>query len=150
MTIVIDASVAMRAFIEESGSAEVRQFFHENRDQLIVAPALVLLEFNGALWKRFAAGTATRWQLHAAPDALAKLIVVRPLDEALAVQARKLALMAMDLTASSGDSRPFPASIYDCTYIAMAFVEGAKLVTADRRQAALAQSFGCKVRLLGL
>jgi predicted nucleic acid-binding protein len=149
MTTVIDASIAVKCFFEEPGSEFAKKLLYSASEaNPIVAPALIMLEVQGILAKQFALGALTKEQLSESSNTLQSLIVVRPLDLKDAQEAIKLSMLAMQLTAASGDVRPLPANVYDCAYIVTAFAENAELVTADQRQAAIALSVGCKVRLI--
>lgn len=118
MTLVIDASVALRWFLQEAGSDRTAALL-EGTD-LLVAPELILAEVCNAGWKAVHAGTALPAQLQIAA---ARLPLV--LDElvplgGLAADAVTIAL-ALD------------HSVYDCCYLALAEQRDARLVTADRR-----------------
>jgi predicted nucleic acid-binding protein len=147
---VIDASIAISFFIDDKYSQTVRRdVFGAQPPADNVAPSLILLELQGVLSKRFAVGRVTMAQLINAPRILGSLVRFVPLELGTSFEAIKLSMFAMRLTAEGGDARPLPGNVYDCAYIATAFAENAELVTADQRQAAIAGSVGCKVRLIG-
>jgi predicted nucleic acid-binding protein len=147
MTTVIDASVAIRAIGgDEAGSEQARSVVYGAADA--VAPSLLLLEFQHVFSKRYAAGLVAREHFEGAAVGLSRLVEMRPLDRALADEAVALSLAAMSALAGAGDGRPFPASVYDCAYVALAIMENAELVTCDAGQARLAERCGCRVRLL--
>ncbi|MDO9707008.1 type II toxin-antitoxin system VapC family toxin [Paracraurococcus lichenis] len=132
MTLVVDASIVLKLYLDEAGSAEAEALL--SRPLLFAAPELLLAEVGNAAWKAVRRGGMTRDQ---ARDALRELsngpIVLTPLAE-LAAAATDLALR-----------RDHP--VYDCFYVALAQREGAPLVTADAR---LASAFGsdAEIRLL--
>jgi predicted nucleic acid-binding protein len=118
MTIVVDASVAVRWFLDVPGSEKAyRLIEHEDR---ILAPDLVMAETASALWKavRFAGlkpATAAE-AIAAAGAAFHELVPARTLaDRALAI--------ALDLR----------HPVYDCFYLALALARASRLVTADDR-----------------
>jgi predicted nucleic acid-binding protein len=150
VTIVIDASIAVKAFVDEVGSAAVRRLIAgASGEGLIVAPSLLLLEFQGILTKHFAVGLVSEEQLAESSRILLSFVTIMPFDQNQATEAIKLSLLAMQLTANGGDTRPLPGNVYDCAYIVAALANDAPLVTADKRQAALARLFGCEARVLG-
>ncbi|HEY7302463.1 MAG TPA: type II toxin-antitoxin system VapC family toxin [Xanthobacteraceae bacterium] len=118
MTIIVDASVAVRWFIDVPGSDKAYRLI-EGEDR-ILAPDLVIAEIASALWKavRFA-GLAPATAAEAIAGAGAgfhELISARTLaDRALAI--------ALDLR----------HPIYDCFYLALAQARTVRLVTADDR-----------------
>ena len=147
MTTVVDASVVIRAIGgDEAGSQQARSMVYGATDA--VAPSLLLLEFQHVFAKRYAVGLVAREHFEGAAAGLRSLVELRPLDGVLAYEAVALSLAAMQALAEVRDGRPFPASVYDCAYVALAIMEGAELVTCDAGQARLAERFRCKVRLL--
>lgn len=111
---VIDASVAVKWFLTEAGSAEARGLrdAHKLGDVLLIAPEFILAEtLNTLRYKgrelRLALETLTSEQMH----------LVR-FDTRLLASACELAL-EHDL------------SIYDSLYVAVANRYGAELITAD-------------------
>jgi predicted nucleic acid-binding protein len=136
MTVVVDASVAIKWLLEEEGSEAARRLA---ADEVMVAPELMLIECANVL------RTKTRFG---------------QLDEALSRQAL-LALEAMPMRWAP--IRPYVAaahaiaielnrSAYDALYLALALSERAVLVTAHQRfaSAALAHpAYDRSVRLLG-
>ena len=145
---VVDASIAVSLFTDDMFSQQVRRDVFGDASSEILAPSLILFELQAALAKRFMSEKMTLAQLLEAPAILGSLVRFVPLDFHAAREALKLSMLALQLTAEGGDVRPLPANVYDCAYIATAFAENAELVTADQRQAAIAQSVGCKVRLI--
>lgn len=129
---VVDASVALKLFVDEPGSAEATALFSEATE--LVAPDLLLAEVANAGWRAVRRGAMSRDQLR---DAIRELrdgpLALVPLAE-LAMAATALALR-----------RDHPA--YDCFYVALAQREAAPLVTADAK---LAQRFAedAEIRLL--
>jgi predicted nucleic acid-binding protein len=118
VTIVVDASVAVRWFLDVPGSEKAYRLI-EGQDR-ILAPDLVIAETASALWKavRFAGlEPATAAEVIAgAGAAFDELVSARTLA------ARALAI-ALDLR----------HPVYDCFYLALAQARGVRLVTADDR-----------------
>lgn len=122
MSIVIDASVALKWVLDEPGQAEADALL----DEELIAPSLWLLEAANALWRRSVRGELTAAE---AEERLGELfhapVTSIRIEEDLVSAAR----LAAEL------SHP----VYDCLYLALALREHSCLVTADRRfHAALA------------
>jgi predicted nucleic acid-binding protein len=118
MTLVLDASVAVRWFIDVPASERAYRLI-ASEDRLL-APDLVISEIASALWKavRFAnlAPATAAEAMVAAGAAFHELVSARMLaDRALAI--------ALDLR----------HPVYDCFYLALAEARGSRLVTADDR-----------------
>ena len=118
MSIVVDASVALKWFFEEDGSERATELLRLE-DELI-APDLICSEVGNATWKRVRNGLisgeeaeAVVGQLLAVPLVLAD---VRPL-----------------LGAAMAIAVEHDRSIYDSVYLALALTRGCQLVTADAR-----------------
>lgn len=118
MTLVLDASVALKWFVEEPSSADARRLLEGGRD--LAAPDLLAVEVGNALWRltrRNEIGTA---QALLAIDALGRAVpTVLPSWE--------LRTRALEIAATLGHP------VYDCVYLAAAERLGAPLVTADER-----------------
>jgi predicted nucleic acid-binding protein len=118
VTLVIDASVALKWFIEEEGTVQASALL--TGPDMLIAPDLIVAEVANAGWKAVRAGSMLAEQHdHATarlPLAFDSLI---PLDS--------LAPRAVAI------SRALNHPVYDCFYLALAEERAAKLVTADRR-----------------
>lgn len=128
MTLVLDASAAVKLVAEEPDSLLVRGMVGS---ALVVAPDLVLAEVANALWRKARLGAIGAAEARAAQTSLPGLftrLVPLPL---LQDQALDLALR-----------RDHPA--HDCFYVALAMREAAPLLTADRR---VARRFGGDVEM---
>ena len=118
MTVVVDASVAVKWVIPESLSAQADSL-RERADRLL-APDLLLPEAASALWKKLTRREITAREVAQAIDLLlASGLDLRPSRPLLG---RALAL-----------ARRLRHPVYDCIYLALAQVEGATLITADQR-----------------
>jgi predicted nucleic acid-binding protein len=118
MEIVVDASVAVKWFVEEPGTSAAR-------DQLtagprLIAPDLVIAEVCNALWSRVRGGGIDKAQALTAVDLVARYF--EELTPAAGLRERAFA-MALEL------GHP----VYDCFYLALAESRGTQLVTADGR-----------------
>ena len=133
MTIVIDASVAVKWVLGESDSDAAVAL----RDEELIAPVLWLAEAANVLWRRARADEITGEQANTRLSELVKAPVASlPIEAHLE---RALAL-AMEI------GHP----VYDCLYLALALRHDTHVVTADRRFAAAAGAAGLmdRVRLL--
>ena len=117
MTLVVDASVALKWFLPEELEDEADAL--AGRDDL-VAPDLIFSEIGNALWARAARGLLAREgaerSLEAFEAAALTIVESPPL-------ARRALAIAFEL------GHP----LYDCVYLACAERIGALLVTADDR-----------------
>jgi predicted nucleic acid-binding protein len=116
MTWVIDASVAVKWFVDEARSAEARAVLASG--QSIIAPDLIIAETCNAAWKKVRRGDISQEQgeamVRALPLSFDRLAPTAPLSE-----------RALEL------ARRFDHPTYDCFYVALAESESAVLVTDD-------------------
>ncbi len=134
MTLVIDASVALKWVLAEPDQAAADALLDED----LIAPSLWLLEAANALWRRNLRGELS---VAEARERLSELfnapVTAIPIEE--------------DLTAAAGLAQRLGHPVYDCLYLALAMREQTQVVTADRRFWAVAQAapdLAGKVRLL--
>jgi predicted nucleic acid-binding protein len=130
MTIVVDASVAVKWVLKEEHSADANAIRSEEG---LIAPSLIVVEIGSALWKAVRRGAVSRINALAALRASVLPFMELVANDALHVQAFTLAL---DL------GHP----IDDCFYLALAERENAPLVTADEAMIAAARKAKIKVR----
>ncbi len=135
MSVVIDASVALKWVLDEPGREDALRLL----DEELIAPSLWLLEAANALWRRTQRGELTPEQ---ARERLAALntapVATLPLEDDL-LEAARLA-------------EQLRHPVYDCLYLALALREKTYVVTADRRfcdVAVQAPTLSGAVRLLG-
>jgi predicted nucleic acid-binding protein len=133
VTIVIDASVAVKWVLSESDSEAAVALRSEN----LIAPVLWLAEAANVLWRRARAGEITPEQagtrLSELQNAPVASVPIEPhLERALA--------LAMEI------GHP----VYDCLYLALALRHDTHVVSADRRFTTAAGTAGLtdRVRLL--
>lgn len=135
MSLIVDASVAVKLVAAEYGSAEAREF--ATTSQALTSLDFMLVEVANVLWKKVRAGTIPAVQLTAGLGALRRVFpVLTPASDVLDDAAE----FAVELV----------HPIYDCLYLALAAREKAPLVTADRRLLALAPKLSGRVALRGL
>lgn len=121
-TVVVDASVAVKWVLAETGSVEARALGQTGAD--LIAPELVLIEVGNVLWKSVRLKRITAVDAERAFDALPSAFTrIEPLTPLLR---RGLALaIALD------------HPVYDCLYLALAEREAAPIVTTDARLLAI-------------
>lgn len=133
MTLVVDASVAVKWFFREPGHAKARALLDSG--ELLIAPSLLLIEVANAAWKRHRRGEVAR-------DIVQEIVLLtaKPFSELVAIEALapRAATLALDL------DHP----IYDCLYLALAAREGIHFITADQKLRALGKRAGVKVDTL--
>ena len=135
MTIVIDASVAVKWVIDEPGSDAADMLL----DEELIAPALWITEAANALWRTARTGEITTGD------------AARRLAQLLAAPVASLPI-EMHLMAAFGLTTELSHPIYDCLYLAVAIARNAQVVTDDRRFAAAVANhpeLAGRVRLLG-
>ncbi len=131
MALIVDASVAIKWFVDESGADRARSLWQRRAD--LVAPDLLVPEVCSAMWRKVRLGQAIPDQAAEAADRLrANLLELRP----TAPLAPRAMAIALDL------GHP----VYDCFYLALAELEQSPLVTADQRL--LGQLSGSNFELL--
>lgn len=133
MSLVVDASIVVKWAIAEVGSDQANELRHRPG---LMAPSLIAAEIGSALLKRARSGEVSR------DDALAAArAVLLPFDAFVPLET----LHEQALTIAFAGDHP----IYDCFYVALARREGAPLITADRKMAALAERAGVAVETIG-
>jgi len=131
MTLVVDASIAVKWVLPEADSAAAAAL--RRQDAELIAPSLVAAEIGSAIWKAARRGNIEHAEALAGIEAaLLSFETLFPIEE-LRVQALALAL---DL------GHP----IYDCFYLALAQRRNAPLVTADEAMIAAARRAKIEVR----
>lgn len=135
MTLVIDASVAIKWVVRETLTAEARQLL--SVPDPLIAPDWLLLEVASAFWRKVKASELlvvhAEQHLENMPSFFSQLFPSR-------------ALLADALKLSFRLRHP----VYDCLYLALAQREDVRLVTADEQFAkkAIAAGNGSLVELL--
>lgn len=134
MTLVIDASVAVKWVLDEAGADAAFAL----QTQPLTAPALWLVEAGNALWKRVSRGELSP---EGADIRLAALggspVMTTPVE--------------LDLAAALSLATALNHPIYDCLYLAAAIREDAVTVTDDARflRAVSGTAYAGRVRRLG-
>lgn len=132
MTLVVDASAAMKWVVAEGGHAEALQ---RSAGERLRAPDFVLIEVANILWKKVRLGQLESEQANKAHD------FVRDACEVLH-PAPMLSRRALQLAVT------YDHQAYDCLYVACALQEDAGLLTADKRLAQVAGRAGLQVSLV--
>jgi predicted nucleic acid-binding protein len=134
VSIVVDASVALKWVVDEPGTDAALAI----RNEQLIAPAIWLAEAANALWRHVRLGEAS------ADEALARMA---RLERAPVVSIPIEPHVAAALELAIRSDHP----VYECFYLALAIQQGAQIVTDDRRFAAAAVriGFGERIRLLG-
>ena len=115
---IVDASVVLKWFVEESGTSEAVALL--NRQMPLAAPDLIIPETINAAWKSLTRGFMTAEQYEAVATLFPSLLAEIVPSSTLALRASQ---MAKELNHAA----------YDCFYLALAEVRQANLVTADTR-----------------
>lgn len=117
MSLVVDASIAVKWVVEEEGTEEALSL---RRKAKLIAPDLLAAECSNILWKKVRRGELAKDEALLAARLLQnadlELLPTRPLLES----ATRLAV-----------ELDHPA--YDCVYLALALAKGCNFVTADER-----------------
>ena len=131
MTLVIDASVAVKWILPEPGSNEAAALRAPGAE--LIAPSLVVAELGSALWKKHLRSEIARRDVVSALRLAVSQFTGMVPAESLAESALEFALNVRH-------------PVYDCFYIALAAREKAPLVTADENMIAAARKAKIKVR----
>jgi predicted nucleic acid-binding protein len=131
MTLIVDASICVKWFIDEDRADDARLIAD---DPNLLAPTFVLLETYHVVWKR------SRRQELLQAQAANVLMLQRVISRFEPDQ--NLVNLAADLANSHHHA------IYDCLYIALAALQHAPLITADEKQFTIARRANVAARLL--
>ena len=116
MSLVIDASVALKWVLDEEGADAAAAL----RSETLLAPAFWLVESANALWRHARAGGLTLEETLERLDLLAAAPVT-------AVP------ITIDIVGATRLAHALSHPVYDCLYLALAIREDTHVVTADRR-----------------
>lgn len=137
MTIVVDASVAVKWFVPEPGDAAAQKLLAG--DEPLIAPALIRIEVAGAFVRRFRQGSLPEEHARAAHEAWEQAIAegtIRLFSDA------DLHDEAVQCAFASKHDLP------DCLYLVLGKRLGARVVTADAKLLERGKRFYGKVSLL--
>lgn len=127
MTLVVDASVAVKWFVREQDTEQARQLL--TIPDSLIAPDWLLVEAASTFWKKIKRS---------------ELLVIhaeRHLDEMPNFFEQLYPSAPLVAKAFSWSLR-LKHSVYDCIYLALALQESCKLVTADAKFAEVVSSAG--------
>jgi predicted nucleic acid-binding protein len=134
---VVDASVALKWYFDESGGSAADRLLeaYASGARDLVAPDLVVAEFANAIWKKVRRGECS-------PDAAGAILDLWEDDLPEIVPSAPLARRALDLAVALAHP------VYDCLYLAAAIEYEAGFATADRVLARTARSVLASVELI--
>ncbi len=135
MTLVIDASIAVKCLIDEPDHLAARNLL--DRDEELQAPDFVLIEAGSVLWKKVLRREITPQQASDGMDSLPHLFETMLPSSLLVARALRIAVAV---------AHP----IYDCLYLACAERSNADLVTADKRFIAKVRAASAEARIYEL
>ncbi len=118
MSLVIDASIACKWFIDEEDSPQAQMIL--DGDQILLAPDLIVPEVCNAVWKKVRAGQFTSAQATGVMEELPRFF--DDIFPCHLLGARSLAI-----------AETLDHPVYDCFYLALAELNDARVVTADAR-----------------
>ena len=118
MSLVVDASVALRWYVEAPGSAAASELLEGSEP--LISPDLVVAEVANAAWKLQRAGEISR-------EHATRIAAAIPSAFAHLISASQLVSGAMEIATE------LDHPIYDCLYLALAEAEKIEMVTADGR-----------------
>jgi len=118
MRVVVDASVAVKWYLEEDHAAPARRLLDGTYE--LIVPDLFFAEIGNVLWKRWRRGELD-------DDIIAETLAALDRVPCETRSARPLLSGAMALATS------LRRTVYDSLYLALAIDTGARLVTADLR-----------------
>jgi predicted nucleic acid-binding protein len=118
MRVVVDASVAVKWYLEEDHAAPARRLLDGTYE--LIVPDLFFMEIGNVLWKRWRRGELD-------DDVIAETLAALDRVPCETRSARPLLSGAMALATS------LRRTVYASLYLALAIDTGARLVTADRR-----------------
>jgi predicted nucleic acid-binding protein len=120
VTLVVDASVACKWFVEEALSDAARRVPGLAED--LIAPELIVVEVANALWRGVRDGRVLAPQAEDALTSLPRFFA--ELASAATIAPRALAI-----------ARELDHAVYDCVYLALAELRDARVISADTRLA---------------
>jgi predicted nucleic acid-binding protein len=117
---IVDASIAVKWFVAESGTAAAEKFFERNFEQGLGAPELIVAEVTNAAWKKVLRGEIPK--RHA-------LGIARSIEAAIP----RLFPIAMLAEHACEIAIELRHPVYDCLYLACADLLSEPMATVDTR-----------------
>ncbi len=138
--IVVDASLALKWYLDEPHSKEAEDWFTENEGNILV-PHVFIIEVTGALVRRANMEKRLRSE---SESSIARFVALFDnqlieVEETYPHQMAKAATLAIDI------GHP----LKDCIYLVLAMELECELVTCDTRFASKARGIWDRVRVLG-
>jgi predicted nucleic acid-binding protein len=132
---IVDASVAIKWFLQEEGREEAIDFYKKTKQ--ILAPDFIIIEMMNILWKKKMRGEITEFHAQKIAESLNNKF-----DKLMS--SKKLSKTAFKLSIELNHS------IYDCLYLAMAVDLKAVFISADEKfvNKAIANGFDINVTTL--
>ena len=118
MTLVVDANVAVKWFIQQQGSDHARRV--QSYRGALIAPAMLIAETTNGFWRHVVHGDIS-------PSFARTAVIGLPRWFAELVEDQLLAPAALDLAVELN------YALYDCIYLALSLARSAPMVTADKR-----------------
>ncbi|MBI2941517.1 MAG: type II toxin-antitoxin system VapC family toxin [Chloroflexi bacterium] len=117
--LVVDASVAVKWYVPEVGTAEATAIL--NGGDSLLAPDLLVAEFGNVIWKKVRRGELSPSEASDVADAFVAAcpLALRPASAFLRP--------ALDIATR------WQRTVYDALYLAVALAEGCPLITGDDR-----------------
>jgi predicted nucleic acid-binding protein len=119
MTLVVDASVAVKWFVHQPDSAQAKAI--ADGDDVLLAPDFIIAEVGNALWRH------VRVKEISLDDAIESVADLLPYLITEIVSSTMLSKAALHMAAA------LDHSVYDCLYAVLALERRATLITDDRR-----------------
>lgn len=133
MILVIDASVAIKWFVEEPLRPQARSLLADRHE--FIAPDLLIPEVANIIWKKVTRGEVEGDQARSIIRAIALPPFISTLVESVSLRERALVL-----------AMQWKHPVYDCFYAACAEVVSAPLVSADERFLRLLETHDSSIR----
>jgi predicted nucleic acid-binding protein len=135
MSLVIDASVALKWVLPEPDSAKAEELLAAGT--ILIAPTLIVSEVCNAAWKRLRRGETTAQHAGWIAGRIGTLGMMLIEDQTVAAAAMHIACR-------------LDHPVYDCFYLAVAEQRDARMITADRRLIARLQGTAWEHRVQAL
>jgi predicted nucleic acid-binding protein len=137
MILVVDASVAIKWFVEEPLRPQARALLADRHE--FVAPDLLIAEIANIAWKKAVRGEIENEQAHSIVHSIVLPPFISTFADTITLRARALAL-----------AMQWKHPVYDCFYAACAEALSAPLVSADEKLLHLLKERNSAIRTISL